>query len=403
MNAKTSRRGFLAALGAAVLAPLAARAQDHGHGHGHAAPAAPAAPGGVPAAVHPDMGPVHVWRDPARPISPPPPTMGKQMGRVRALNLPPLGYELDGKVKVFRLIAQPVLHTLTAGGPLWPQVPPRNRYAYHHHGYPQRARLWGYNGRVPGPTIECRQGDTIRVVLVNELPEPTSIHWHGLEVPNAMDGAGGISEPATPPGATRVYEFSLRQTGAFLYHTGFNDMKQEGMGLGGMLVIHPAQESSPPEVDLTVLLQQFALVPGSESPNLVTMDFNWFAMNGKSAPDIEVIKARQGQRVRLRIGNLSMDSHPIHLHGHTWRVVGTEAGPIPASAQWPGNTVDVPPGSVREVEFIADNPGVWHLHCHKMHHTMNAHAEVPLGVMAPGGMTTLMVVEPGHHGGGHHG
>lgn len=415
MKENTSRRGFLTALGALALAPLAARAQEHGHGQpagahapGHGMPPAKpqpamAMPAHAGAAEHADMGPAHAWRDPARPISPPPPLMGRQMGLVRTLNVPPLGHEMDGKIKVFRLIAQPVMATLASGAANWDIVPAQFRHqGGMSHAFAQRARLWGYNGAMPGPTIECRQGDTIRVVLNNELPEPTSIHWHGLEVPNAMDGAGGTTEAPTPPGGTRVYEFTLHQTGTFLYHTGFNVMKQDGLGLGGFVVIRPKEEPRPPDLDVAIMLQSFALLPGSESPNLVTMDFNWFTMNGKTAPDIEIIRARQGQRVRLRFGNLSMDSHPIHLHGHTWRVVGTEGGPIPEAAQWPGNTVNVPPGTTRDVEFVADNPGLWRMHCHKLHHMMNAHAEVPLGVMGPGGMFTLLQVEPGHRGGDHH-
>ena len=81
---------------------------------------------------------------------------------------------------------------------------------------------------------------------------------------------------------------------------------------------------------------------------------------------------RQGQRVRIRYANLSMDSHPIHLHGHRFAVTGTDAGDVPESARWPENTVNVPVGTTRAVEFVADNPGDWPMHCHKNHHAMNA-------------------------------
>jgi FtsP/CotA-like multicopper oxidase with cupredoxin domain len=209
-----------------------------------------------------------------------------------------------------------------------------------------------------------------------------------------MDGAGGVTQKPTPPGGTFTYEFSLHQVGTYMYHTGFNMMKQDGMGLGGFFVIHPKKYKHRVQKDYAIMLHAFALLPGNDRPNLVTMDFNWFTFNGKVAPDIEVMTVRQGERVRIRFGNLTMTSHPIHLHGHTWKVVGTEGGPIPESAQWPGNTINVPPGTTRDVEFIASNPGVWRIHCHKLHHVINAHADIPMGVMPRGGMFTFLNVIP---------
>lgn len=338
-----------------------------------------------------------VWADPNIALSPPPPLMGRQMGRVRTLNVPPLGYELDGRVKVFTLIAQPVERELTSGKPPDESlVEPYNRFTggMQHATRPKKARLWGFNGQVPGPTIEVVRGDRVRLILINELPEPTSIHWHGLEVPNDMDGAGGHTEPVTPPGGRRVYEFTVDQVGTYMYHTGFNVMKQDGLGLGGIFVIHPRKEKRRIDRDVAIMLQSYALLPGNPNPNLVTMDFNWFTFNSKVAPDIETIRVKQGDRIRLRFANLSMTSHPIHVHGHVWKVVGTEGGPISESAQWPGSTINVPPGTTRDVEFTAWNPGLWRLHCHKLHHIVNAHADIPMGVMDHGGMFTFLWVEP---------
>jgi FtsP/CotA-like multicopper oxidase with cupredoxin domain len=219
-------------------------------------------------------------------------------------------------------------------------------------------------------------------------------HHRQMEVPNSMDGAGGHTEVPILPGETRIYEFTLNQVGTYMYHTGYNFMKQEAMGLGGIFVIHPGDDSGKKiDKDYAIMLQSFVLLPGNDFPDLVSMDFNWFTFNGKVAPDIDILTAKEGDRVRIRFANLSMDSHPIHLHGHTWKVVGTEGGPIPESAQWPGNTVNVAPGTTRDVEFIA-RPGVWHFHCHKVHHTMNSHAAVPLGVMPEGGMVTFLHVLP---------
>jgi hypothetical protein len=369
-------------------------------GHGSAMQHEGAQPGGIGEGMTHggmQMPPPAGWRDPERQVFPPPPLMGKQMGQVNTIDVPPLGFEIDGGVKVFTLVAQPIEHQLTTGEPADESIiPEMSRFTGMRHGhfFEKKVRVWGYNGTTPGPTIECYEGDRIRVILENELPEPTSIHWHGLEVPNDQDGAGGHTEPPTPPGGTHVYEFTLYQTGTFLYHSGFNMMKQDSNGLAGFVVVHPREPVQRIDRDFAIMLQEWAFLPGNPYADLVTMDFNWFTFNGKAAPDIEVLTANQGDRVRIRFGNISMDSHPIHIHGYAWKVVGTEGGPIPEAAQWPGATVNVPPGSTRDVEFVAWNPGIWRLHCHKLHHIINAHADVPMGVMAHGGMFTLVRVIP---------
>ncbi|MFX1555124.1 MAG: multicopper oxidase domain-containing protein [Promethearchaeota archaeon] len=392
------RRKFLKAIGAALAAGISlfstrrAFPQAEGMGGrehiGHSKPEGPA---------HGAMGkyPPIAWADPNISVSPPPPLMGKQMGRVHTLNVPPLGYEMDGKVKVFTLIMQPVKRLVTTGGPPHPAVTEiwkSNNPYVHHMRVSKEVKLWGFNGSAPGPTIEVTQGDRVRIMVKNELPEPTSIHWHGLEVPFEQDGAGGESQPPIPPGGTWVYEFTVHQVGTYIYHSGYNMMKQDHMGLGGFLVIHPKRAKYQIDRDFAIMLQAFALLPGNDSPDLVTMDFNWFTFNGKVAPDIELMTVRRGDRVRIRFANLTMDSHPIHIHGHTWKVVGTEGGPIPESAQWPGNTINVPPGTTRDVEFVALGPGLWRIHCHKLHHIVNAHADIPMGIMPHGGMFTFVHV-----------
>ncbi len=342
--------------------------------------------------------PKYAWKDPKIKQSPLNPLMGRQMGVVNTPGLQPLGYELDGKVKVFRLTAQPVAKVLTDGVdrnlnrvPAHNRVPPGIR---HHHPYTQKLRTWGYNGSMPGPTLEVDEGDTIRVILTNKLPEPTSIHWHGIELPNEQDGAAGHTQPPVMPGETWTYEFTLYQSGSFLYHSGFNMMKQDMYGLVGLLVVHPKKYEEKIDKQFALILQEWSILPGNMYPSLTSMDFNWATFNGFGAPNIPHMTVNQGERVRLRIANFSMNSHPIHLHGFTWHVVGTEGGPIPKSAQIPGNTVNVAPGQSRDVEFVAWNPGVWRIHCHKLHHIVNAHADVPMGVMALGSMFTLLHVLP---------
>ena len=166
----------------------------------------------------------------------------------------------------------------------------------------------------------------------------------------AQDGAGGTTEPATMPGETHVYEFTLYQSGTFMYHTGFNVMKQDALGLGGLVVVHPKEEKNKPDREFAILMHEWTFEAGNPNPNIASMNFNWFTFNGKAAPSIDVMQIRQGERVRIRFGNLSMQSHPIHIHGHTWKVVGTEGGPIPESAQWPGSTINVAPGTTRDGE-----------------------------------------------------
>ena len=339
------------------------------------------------------------WANPDIPLSLPPALMGKQMGKVVTPGIEPLGYELDGKVKVFRLIAQPIQKQLADGQvtPSWESlIPKKNKegFSMHHKNIATKIKCWGFNGSMPGPTIEVTEGDRVRFIIKNELPEPTSIHWHGILLPNDQDGAAPATQPPIMPGETYTYEFTLYQSGTYMYHSGFNIMKQDLMGLSGILVIHPKKYEHHIDRDYAIMLQEWALPAGNEYINVATMEFNWFTFNGLAGSLIPHLYAKQGERVRLRLTNMSMNSHPIHIHGHVWQEVGTEGGPIPKSARRNGSTINVPPGSTRDVEFIAWNPGLWRFHCHKIHHVVNAHTDVPMGLMSHGGMFTMFYVEP---------
>ncbi len=338
------------------------------------------------------------WKKEAERISAPPPLMGRQMGVVQTPGVPPLGYELDGNVKVFRLIAQPIEHLIVdeTKSTMAHLIPEQNKVPHKMHHTPryQKVKCWGYNGTTPGPTIEATEGDRVRIIVKNELPEPTSIHWHGIELPNDQDGASPETQRAIMPGEEFTYEFTLYQSGTVMYHSGFNVMRQDHMGLNGTFVIHPKTYETKIDKDFVIMLQQWAILPGSEYINLITMDFNWFTFNGQAAPNIPVLTVNQGDHVRIRFSNVIMDSHPIHLHGYIWANVGTEGGPIPLSAQTKGSTILVSAGTTRDVEFTAWNPGIWRMHCHKLHHVVNAHAEVPMGYMEHGGMFTLLHVIP---------
>jgi hypothetical protein len=231
--------------------------------------------------------------------------------------------------------------------------------------------VWGFNGTMPGPLIEAVQGDRVRFVVHNKLPEPTVLHFHGLEMPVRYDGVEGITQEPIPAGETFVYEFDLHQDGTFFYHS--HGAMQEIMGMSGLFVIHPKEAYEPAvDHDFGLIFQEFAILPQAYVPNSVSMDFNWFTINGRSGPYTTPLVVRHGSRVRIRLMNLSaMDHHPIHFHGHTWWNTGTEGGRVPESAWIPGNTQLVAVAQTRDMEFIANNLGDWIFHCHIPHHMMN--------------------------------
>jgi FtsP/CotA-like multicopper oxidase with cupredoxin domain len=231
--------------------------------------------------------------------------------------------------------------------------------------------VWGYNGSMPGPTIEAIEGDRVRVVVHNDLPEPTTVHWHGFELLNRFDGVPGLTQDPIPPGKKFVYEFDLHQNGTFFYHS--HGPMQEVMGMSGLFIIHPRRAYRPPvDHDFGLVLHEFSILPQSTIPNSISEEFNFFTINGRSGPYATPMVVKLGSRVRIRFMNLSpMDHHPMHLHGHTFWITGTEAGRIPESAWIPSNNVLVSVGQSRDVEFVANNPGDWALHCHILHHMMN--------------------------------
>ncbi len=240
--------------------------------------------------------------------------------------------------------------------------------------------VWGYNDSMPGPTIEAVEGDRVRISLYNMLPEPTVLHLHGLELPNRIDGVHGVTQEPIMPGEKGIYEFTLHQNGTFFYHS--HGPMQQGLGMAGLLIVHPKTAYRPSvDHDFALLIQEWAILPQSTIPNVTSMEFNWFTLNGRSAPYITPLIVRLGSRVRIRLVNMSpIDHHPMHLHGHTFWITGSEAGRIPESAWIPSNNVLVGVAQARDIEFIANNPGDWVLHCHMFHHMMN-HMAVMVGPM----------------------
>jgi FtsP/CotA-like multicopper oxidase with cupredoxin domain len=319
----------------------------------------------------------------ARPAAAEPPPAAPGAGAARPRVVTPNGSSLpftmkDG-VKEFRLVAEPIKREFAPG---------------------MIVDAWGYNGQTPGPTIEVTEGDKVRFFVTNKLPERTSMHWHGVLLPNGMDGVAGLTQPHIQPGETYVYELTLRQHGTLMYHPHSDEMVQMALGMMGFFIIHPRNPAGPVDRDFAIFLAEWAIPPGTSRPNpFVMTDFNTFTFNSRAWPGTAPLVVKKGDRVRIRLANLSMDSHPIHLHGHRFSVTGTDAGPIQPSARFLENTVDVPVGATRDIEFVADNPGDWPVHCHKSHHTMNAMShEMPnmIGVRPGSADEKIQRILPGY-------
>ena len=291
--------------------------------------------------------------DSARMQPPLQPPNGRPYQPVATLNGWTLPWRMHHGVKEFHLVAEPVLREIAPG---------------------MHAHLWGYNGQSPGPTIEVVEGDRVRMFVTNRLPESTSIHWHGQRLPNGMDGVSGLTQPAIKPGQTYVYEFTAQRAGTFMYHPHADETIQMAMGMMGFWVTHPRDAHvMPVDRDYVFLLNAYDIDPGSYTPKVSTMlDFNLWTFNSRAYPGIDAMVARQGERVRIRFGNLTMTNHPVHLHGHEFVVTGTDGGWVPPSARWPEVTTDIGVGQMKALEFTAAAPGDWAFHCHKSHHTMNA-------------------------------
>ena len=282
---------------------------------------------------------------------------------VRTLNGWTLPYKMNNGVKEFHLVAEEIEHEFAPGCV---------------------AKCWGYNGSTPGPTIEAVEGDRVRIFVTNCLKEHTTIHWHGLLLPSGMDGVGGLTQPQIAPGETFTYEFTLKQHGSHMYHPHADEMVQMAVGMMGMFIIHPRNgESTPIDRDYCFLTHNWAMHPGTYRPDpSVLQDFDMWTFNSKVFPYIDPVVARTGERVRVRIGNLSMWNHPIHMHGVQFLVTGSDGGRWAKSRWRPETTEIIGVGQIRDIEFIAE-PGDWAFHCHMAHHTMNAMGhEIPntLGV-----------------------
>ena len=293
---------------------------------------------------------------------------GKDYNPVITPNGTTLPWKVVDGVKVYHLIAEPVRHEIAPG---------------------LVADCWGFNGQVHGPTIEAVEGDRVRIYVTNRLPAPTAIHWHGILLPNGMDGVGGLNQKVIQPGETFKYEFPLKQHGTHMYHSHHDEMTQMALGMLGLIVIHPRNPKGPrPDRDFAFMLSEWKIAPGTSRPDPNEMnDFNIFTFNAKAFPGTAPLVAKLGERVRIRLANANaMSHHPIHLHGYQFKLTETDGGQIPESAQWPETSVLTPIGTTRTFDFVADAPGDWALHCHMTHHVMNQMGH---------GIPNLIGIDPG--------
>jgi FtsP/CotA-like multicopper oxidase with cupredoxin domain len=236
----------------------------------------------------------------------------------------------------------------------------------------QKVEAWAYNGQVPGPQIRVREGDRVKLTLHNKLTESTAIHFHGLELPNAVDGVPFITQPPVKPGESHVYEFTvpMGNHGSHMYHSHHNSAKQVGLGLLGAFIVEPRNPMPIEKVDVDHLM-------------ILNDGMHGYTLNGKSFPGTEPLKAKKGQKLRIRFMNEGMMIHPMHLHGMHMTVITKDGWPVPAP--WKCDTLNVAPGERWDVVVNCNNPGVWAFHCHIL-----PHAESDHGMF---GMVTALIVE----------
>lgn len=274
----------------------------------------------------------------------------------------PLEFRLEDGIKVFEITTKPVQWKILDD---------------------VTVTAWTYNGTVPGPLIRVTEGDKVRILVKNQLSDPTTIHWHGIEVPNAMDGVPDMTQDPIQPGQTFTYEFTAKPAGTFMYHSHFEGDVQVGVGLYAPFIIEPQEEAAlKPDVDVPLMLSEWRVVDGETFAAMPMggMEPNFFTVNGKAFPATETLNVKKGQRVRLRFINIGQFVHPMHLHGVPFKIVATDGHPVPEAAQLTKDTVAVAPGERYDVEFIATEPGQWMVHCHILHHTTNDNVE-PGGLM----------------------
>ena len=252
---------------------------------------------------------------------------------------------------------------------------------------------YAYNGQVPGPRLNFTQGDRIRIDVTNKLDETTTVHWHGLDVPNEMDGPAGITQDPIQPGATYSYEYTVKQWGTFFYHSHDHADRQQALGLYGALIIDPADPSQQPAADhdYTIQLQEWLNREGLTYPAMPMEGGmpNYFTINGKAYPATETIDMKIGETLKVRfIGSNTVGIHPMHIHGGPFTVVARDGEALAEDQQFKADTINIGPGQRYDVIWEALEPGKWLIHCHINHHTTNNNVETD----GAGGLTMIINV-----------
>lgn len=259
--------------------------------------------------------------------------------------------------------------------------------------------VWTFNNSVPGPQIRVKQGDTVKINLKNELTVPVSIHWHGVPVPNAMDGIPGVTQNAVQPGKTFTYEFKADVPGTYWYHSHQDSVNQVDRGLYGSFIVEAKNDKV--DKDYTLVLDEWMSSGSMEGMNMSTMDhskmnmsgtkvnndgsaektdgksgnggmtmgddmsmYDIYTINGKTGSAVEKLSVKKGDKVRIRLINAGFISHQMHLHGHDVKVTAIDGQPVNNPQPLKDTLISIAPGERYDVEFEANKPGQWYLEEH---------------------------------------
>ena len=241
---------------------------------------------------------------------------------------------------------------------------------------------WSYNGLIPGPVMHANVGDKIRIVLNNELPESTSLHLHGVRVPNAMDGVDPYTQKPIEPGASFAYEWTALEPSVGMYHSHHNAQVQVPNGLAGAILIGDWKTTAMAAAggrthDANKVAEQEVVMVLNDSGTI------GLSLNGKSFPATSPYSLAIGETMVVHYYNEGSMTHPMHLHQPSGLVVAKD-GKVLESPFW-ADTINVAPGERWTVVYTPKDAGVWAWHCHIL-----THAETPEGMRY---MVTALIVK----------
>ena len=278
---------------------------------------------------------------------------------------------------------------------------------------------WGFNGLIPGPTIRVKEGDRIRVILKNETADGEhTFHAHGQKKPVVMDGVPYLGQKPVKKGESYTYEFTVKNIGTSWYHCHVDSAHHVDMGMYGAFIVEPKKEKLKYDREYIMILDEWPTAhvhmhedamgmkedeghgivtkhegappvhePEGEKPpkrdwypktyNPRQEVYDGFTINGRSFPFTEPVDVKEGERVRIRFINTGYVSHFMHTHSHRFIVVARDGSYVNEPQKI--DTVGIGPGQRVDIILVADNPGLWPFHCHRLNHVTNEH-------IYPGGM-----------------